>query len=321
MTLVTNGPANFVPYRYTYANAAARTSATGFVAADVGSWAVQLDDGTVWELTATTPTWAQRGGGGTVAAHATSHQVGGSDAFTGIVPGSAFAPSGLTGATALSRYVGATASGAPASGTFAVGDFVIDQTGKIWLCTTAGTPGTWTQVGGGSSGALTLIATATLAVDTASVTFSSIPGTYRHLELRYQARETGAIGVDNCTLRFNGDSGANYDTERFSVVGGGSAANDNVGATVAYIGQIPGSTAAANLAGVALVSIFNYAATTFQKEGVSNQGTKIGTAAGNNYTGINHFAWRNAAAITQIDLLPSAGNFLAGSMFSLYGVS
>ena len=55
--------------------------------------------------------------------------------------------SGLTGATAPSRYVGGTTSGAPTTGTFAVGDFVIDQTGKVWVCTIAGTPGTWTVVG------------------------------------------------------------------------------------------------------------------------------------------------------------------------------
>jgi hypothetical protein len=54
-----------------------------------------------------------------------------------------FAPTGLTGATAASRYVGATASGAPASGTFSVGDWVIDQTGLQWICTVAGSPGTW----------------------------------------------------------------------------------------------------------------------------------------------------------------------------------
>lgn len=55
--------------------------------------------------------------------------------------------SGLTGATAASRYVGATASGAPASGPFVVGDYVIDQTGTIWVCTVAGSPGTWKRVG------------------------------------------------------------------------------------------------------------------------------------------------------------------------------
>ena len=52
-------------------------------------------------------------------------------------------PMSLTGATAASRYVGATASGAPTSGTFAIGDFVIDQTGIVWVCIVAGTPGIW----------------------------------------------------------------------------------------------------------------------------------------------------------------------------------
>ena len=69
--------------------------------------------------------------------------------MTGQLTAPDLAVSGLSGAMAASRYVGATTSGAPASGTFAVGDFVIDQTGKIWVCTTA--PGTWTQIGGGGS--------------------------------------------------------------------------------------------------------------------------------------------------------------------------
>ena len=50
---------------------------------------------------------------------------------------------GLTGATVATRYVGGTTSGAPNSGTFAVGDFVVDQTATIWVCVGAGTPGTW----------------------------------------------------------------------------------------------------------------------------------------------------------------------------------
>ena len=63
--------------------------------------------------------------------------------------------SGLTGATAPSRYVGGTTSGAPTTGTFAVGDFVIDQTGKVWVCTIAGTPGTWTIVGPAAASTVT----------------------------------------------------------------------------------------------------------------------------------------------------------------------
>ena len=64
--------------------------------------------------------------------------------FTGEVVAPDFKTSGLTGATSATRYVGGTANGAPTSGTFAVGDFIVDQTGTIWVCTTAGTPGTWT---------------------------------------------------------------------------------------------------------------------------------------------------------------------------------
>ena len=63
--------------------------------------------------------------------------------FTGNVTAPAHIASGLTGATAATRYVGGTTNGAPTSGTFAVGDFIVDQTATIWVCTTAGTPGTW----------------------------------------------------------------------------------------------------------------------------------------------------------------------------------
>ncbi len=50
-----------VPYQWTYADAAARTSATGFVATDVGKLARQLDNNSLWMLTATTPTWVALG--------------------------------------------------------------------------------------------------------------------------------------------------------------------------------------------------------------------------------------------------------------------
>lgn len=61
-----------------------------------------------------------------------------------------FAPSGLTGAVQAARFAGGTTSGAPASGTFAVGDFIIDQSGKVWVCTSAGSPGTWVNASAGA---------------------------------------------------------------------------------------------------------------------------------------------------------------------------
>ena len=57
----------------------------------------------------------------------------------------AFSVTGLTSATQNpTRFVGATSSGPPATGTWTKGDVVVDYTGTIWVCTTSGNVGTWT---------------------------------------------------------------------------------------------------------------------------------------------------------------------------------
>lgn len=68
----------------------------------------------------------------------------------GVLAGTYPNPGLITGATAATRYVGGTASGAPVAGTFLVGDYVIAQDGAVWVCTGAGSPGTWAQAGGGA---------------------------------------------------------------------------------------------------------------------------------------------------------------------------
>jgi hypothetical protein len=53
------------PFNWSYADATARGAATGFVAADVGKLARQLDDDSLWMLTDDSPeTWVQIGGTG-----------------------------------------------------------------------------------------------------------------------------------------------------------------------------------------------------------------------------------------------------------------
>lgn len=62
---------------------------------------------------------------------------------------------GLPGATAgTGRYVGVTTSGAPVGNPFNKGDWVTTENGHIWICTVAGTPGTWVDAGtyGGGAG-------------------------------------------------------------------------------------------------------------------------------------------------------------------------
>lgn len=63
--------------------------------------------------------------------------------FTGAIKAVFFQPTKL-GAAAFS---GSTITGAPTSGTWSQGEFIITYDGNMFICTAAGTPGTWTQVG------------------------------------------------------------------------------------------------------------------------------------------------------------------------------
>ena len=105
---------------------------------------------------------------------------------------------GMTGATASSRYVGATSSGAPTTGTFAVGDWIIDQTGKIYVATVAGSPGTWVQVGAGGGGgaSITQVTFAeSTAAPNATVYVDSITaaGASTNVDLALSPKGTGAL--------------------------------------------------------------------------------------------------------------------------------
>lgn len=82
-------------------------------------------------------------------------------------------PLALAGAVAATRYVGGTTSGAPASGTFAVGDFVVTQDGSIYICTVAGSPGTWAAVSGGGGGGELAYAEVTSDTNVTSTTAAS----------------------------------------------------------------------------------------------------------------------------------------------------
>jgi hypothetical protein len=50
---------------------------------------------------------------------------------------------GAPGAVNPGRFAGVTTSGAPTSGTFTIGDYVIDKNGQMLVCVGSGTPGTW----------------------------------------------------------------------------------------------------------------------------------------------------------------------------------
>lgn len=227
-------------------------------------------------------------------------------------------PLGLTGATAATRYVGATASGAPASGTFAVGDFCIDQSGKVFVCTAAGTPGTWAEIGG-SGGGFTKVADQLLG-SAGTFDFTAIAQTYLHLEIWVQARATNAAATA-VLMTFNNDSAANYDYQLVTGSAAVASATDSIGATGIRIGAASGSGDTAARTAICVVRIPNYAATTFSKECRSEGGRVSADSTTNVVNEMSFGSWRDTSAISRVTIAPQAGaTFVTGSRATLYGL-
>jgi hypothetical protein len=123
----------------------------------------------------------------------------GSIAISNFVDALAFITNGKTGATAASTMAGGTTGGPPVSGTFAVGDWIVDQTGNAWVCTSAGSPGTFTPVGGAQSLGAVPISTTTNGTATSGTTdtIDAVLGNYQFTAIsgrRYRVVMSGLIG-------------------------------------------------------------------------------------------------------------------------------
>jgi hypothetical protein len=173
-------------------------------------------------------------------------------------------------------------------------------------------------------GALESIATVTVGSGgTSTISFTSIPSTYQHLQLRYTARTSRAVNNDGLTVKFNGSS-ANYAHLGGHVLfGNGSSALAQsawIGTSTAggAIGQIPGANANANVHGAGVVDFLDYGSTSKTKTVRTFHGQD------NNGSGEVHlmsFFWNDTAAVTSMDINVGTGqNFVQHSTFALYGV-
>jgi len=189
----------------------------------------------------------------------------------------------------------------------------IGSTGQV-LTVAAGVP-SWASA---STGAVTLISQQTVTgSNVATITFSSIPGTYKNLRIEYQAF---SVSGTNVLCRFNSDTGSNYDKQQFRAYATNTLGAEAIGVTSLTLGTI-GDSNNANNTGGGTYTIPNYAATIMYKVGIGTNFTKYGTSTGNLSYGLFGGSWRNTAAITNIDLVTDSGNFVVGSSFTLYGES
>ena len=163
------------------------------------------------------------------------------------------------------------------------------------------------------------IAVSVLGVDTASFDFTSLTldGVYRWYEIVGKVRSsTGATEVD-ALIRFNNDSGANY-RRQMTTHAAASAFTNGVDQTSGIIAKVPGDTGPTAIYG-AFKTIVHPFDTTARPMWHGTFAHQDGTAAGDMFTGVASGYWDDMTDITRITILPSAGNWLAGSWVSIYG--
>jgi len=162
-----------------------------------------------------------------------------------------------------------------------------------------------------ASGGMTLINTGGTTLTGASVTISSIPATYKDLQLIVREFKPATDGQD-MRLRFNGDSATRY-AARDTSTSSGTAFN---------LAQIDLTKSQDNsvATGLTAVTIYDYANTTTWKMGYYKSVTVDSTTTTSFQYQFEDFLYNQTPAINSITLLPGTGNFTSGTAF-LYGVN
>jgi len=166
------------------------------------------------------------------------------------------------------------------------------------------------------------IASQVLSGSTASITFSSIPGTYTDLILRASTRDTNAsAGNGSFALIVNGDSASNYSVTRLRAQGTTPSSTKTTSATNAGMGSNSLDTAGntANTFAISEITIPNYLLTV-SRIIVGIESAEDNTSSGNNINNIDAALYRGGSGISSITISASTA-FAAGSRFDLYGIT
>jgi hypothetical protein len=159
------------------------------------------------------------------------------------------------------------------------------------------------------------IATTTLGSATATVTFSSIPGTYTDLVIVGFASNSSADANITGYMRFNGDSSTNYsDTLAYTETTGPNSFQSSNSNSIG-LWTIMGNTDT-NRKSAILINVQNYSNSTIYKTTIYRISTPTSSAG---WVNMDVGMWRNTAAITSI-LLGGGADWLSNTTFTLYGI-
>jgi hypothetical protein len=179
--------------------------------------------------------------------------------------------------------------------------------------------------GGAVSNSYDSIATVTVGSGGASsVTFSSIPSTYTHLQVRvFGQTNRGTYGRDGFFVRFNSDSGSNYAYHYLIGDGSSVGAGGTSSQTQFNTPEVTTTTAGTDIFGAFVMDVLDYAKTNKYKTsrmlgGGDHNGTIAGLGA---QVSLNSSLWLSTSAINSITFYPLIGSSISqDSQFALYGI-
>ena len=163
------------------------------------------------------------------------------------------------------------------------------------------------------------IATVSVSSATSPIDFTSIPGTYSHLQIRCIGRGTVAQGEMQIFVRFNSDSGSNYAAHLLrgdgsSVFTDGQSSQTRIGGVI----RMSAANATSSIFGGGVIDILDYANTNKYKTLRSLGGVD---ANGSGQVYYRSGLWMSTSAITSISIgIDDGGNFAQYSHFALYGI-
>jgi hypothetical protein len=235
-------------------------------------------------------------------------------AFTGNATGG----SAITGYTATSSPGGFTGTGS--SSPITVSGLTA---GTAYTFTVTATNANGTSTASAASNSVTpavptsfdSIASFTGNNTTSSYTFSSIPQTYKSLQIRINGVSDGGSGSVN--IRLNGDSGSNYNSH-YLYISGSTVPTGYRSDTYMIGGGAQISTGPDPLA--VIIDFVDYTSTAKNKTMKSFSGIAR-PYAGNSDIDLISGLWRNTAAITSITIYTAnVINWQTGSSIALYGI-
>lgn len=167
------------------------------------------------------------------------------------------------------------------------------------------------------TGAYESISTQLLGSAQSSVTFSSIPQTYKHLQLRFTAQATGTPG-GSFQMYMNGDTSGNYAAHWLYANGTNFLSGGTNTATAVAFGLGLQQT---GYPGVGVMDILDYTSTNKYKT------TRTFSAVDPNGSGgivLYNTSFLNTAnglsALNSITIFAQSANIAANSIFALYGI-